>query len=98
MRKGEVADDEVKELAVASADRLMGEGINRSQAFETVAASIGVHRHTVRNWWRAAHPELTLTAEDRLILDELRTKLTEMTLLNQQLTARLTGGGTAQEL
>lgn len=89
MRKGEAADDAVKELAVGTADDLIGEGINRSQAFETVAANFGVHPHTVRNWWRAAHPELTLTDADRHTLLEVQAKLARVTALNQELSAQL---------
>ncbi|MCF3940649.1 transposase [Gordonia tangerina] len=89
MKKGEVADDAVKELAVGAADQLIDGGISRSQAFGTVADNIGVHAHTVRNWWRAAHPELTLSGEDRMALAELHTKLAVLTELNAQLTTRL---------
>ncbi|WP_299577472.1 hypothetical protein [uncultured Williamsia sp.] len=89
MRKGEAADDAVKELAVDTADELIGKGITRHQAFETVAANFGVHPHTIRNWWRAAHPELTLTDADRVTLAELQIKLARVTALNQELTARL---------
>ncbi|GAB93462.1 hypothetical protein [Gordonia rhizosphera] len=89
MKKGEVADDAVKELAVGAADQLIGGGISRSQAFGTVGANIGVHAHTVRNWWRAAHPELTLSADDRVALAELHTTLAVLTELNAQLTTRL---------
>ena len=89
MRKGEAADSAVKELAVSAADDLIGEGITRHQAFETVAANFGVHPHTIRNWWRAAHPELTLTDADRKTLVEVQAALARMTALNQELSAKL---------
>lgn len=88
MRKGEAASAEFKAAAVAAVDDLLDQ-LTRHQAFEVVATNIGVHSHTVRNWWRTAHPELTLTADDRARLTELETQLTALTRLNQTLAARL---------
>lgn len=87
MKKGEAARDEFKAAAVAAVDDLLGGEITRHQAFALVAQNVSVHPHTVRNWWRAAHPELLLTTEDRATLAALETKVAALTRLNERLSA-----------
>ncbi len=88
MKKGEKAADEFKAAAVDAVDDLLGGGeITRHQAFALVAQNVGVHPHTVRNWWRAAHPELLLTAQDRASLVALEEKVAALTRLNERLSA-----------
>ena len=87
MKKGEAATDEFKAAAVDAVDDLFGGEITRHQAFAVVAQNVAVHPHTVRNWWRAAHPELLLTTEDRATLVAMEAKVAALTRLNERLSA-----------